>query len=662
MIKKLLLSVIAIAFANSLMAQELSPVEKGQWVNLNKVKIEKPVRTTTPLTRAASSYFWWGYPDGGGYVNLLVFDMLSEMLNGGEILKGQKNYNLAMEVPASFGGTLVDSVSIGFWDVSKITNLKVWFAEFKTDATGKIALPASADKADYSFSVSTASFKNKSFNDIKLPEPYTIPASGCIVGYSFTDAVGTTPILLHATAGTKGGFYLQYSKGILTREWIDGSGWGQGDLTINLHMDATNLTKNQVSIAGIYGDYVTKVGGQGSIEVEVKNEAAVPVNEVGYVLYVKGVAQPEKTAQLPSPVMNNAYGYFSINNIPAEKEGLNSFDIEITKVNGEPNNTTGVRRGTGNIIALNSFAERTSVIEEFTGSWCGYCPRGTVGLSKLKAKYGDKIITLAGHYGDPMECTPYYSFLAQNASGFPDAIYDRAYHADPYIGDNSSYSFGADAVVDMLKKVYPSEASLTIEAHWTDATKTAIDAKAYATFLYSRSDENPYAVVFILTEDGMTGTGSDWYQTNYYNDPSFAAAFSDPDMDKYTKGSSAVKETYNHVIVEAWNSIAGFQNNETTIVNGQTQAYKKVLDISANKLIQNKSNLSLAALLINRNHGRIVNAAQVKLSNETGINGVNTENVVETANYNIGGVRTSGKAKGLNIVRMSNGKVVKVIR
>lgn len=244
MIKKLLLSVIAIAFANSLMAQELSVAEKGQWVNLNKVSIEKPVRTTTPLTRAASSYFWWGYPDGGGYVNLLGFDMLSEMLNGGEILKGQKNYNLAMEVPASFGGTLVDSVSIGFWDVSKITNLKVWFAEFKTDATGKIALPASADKADYSFSVSTASFKNKSFNDIKLPEPYTIPASGCIVGYSFTDAVGTTPILLHATDGTKGGFYLQYSKGILTREWIDGSGWGQGDLTINLHMDATNLTKN----------------------------------------------------------------------------------------------------------------------------------------------------------------------------------------------------------------------------------------------------------------------------------------------------------------------------------------------------------------------------------------------------------------------------------
>ena len=120
MIKKLLLSVIAIAFANSLMAQELSPVKKGQWINLNKVKIEKPVRTTTPLTRAASSYIWWGYPDGGGYVNLLGFDMLSEMLNGGEILKGQKNYNLAMVVPASFSGASVDSVSIGFWESARI--------------------------------------------------------------------------------------------------------------------------------------------------------------------------------------------------------------------------------------------------------------------------------------------------------------------------------------------------------------------------------------------------------------------------------------------------------------------------------------------------------------------------------------------------------------
>lgn len=644
------------------MAQELSVAEKGQWVNLNKVSIEKPVRTTTPLTRAASSYIWWGYPDGGGYVNLLGFDMLSEMLNGGEILKGQKNYNLAMEVPAGFGGALVDSVSIGFWDVSKITNLKVWFAEFKTDATGNIILPASADKADYSFTVSTSNLKNQSFNDIKLPEPYTIPASGCIVGYSFTDAVGTTPILLHATTGTPGGFYMQYSQGILTREWIDGSGWGMGDLTINLHMDATNLAKNQVSIEKIYDDYVTNVGGKGSISIEVKNEAAIPVNDVSYVVYVKGVAQPEQTVQLPSPLMNNAQGSLYIDNIPAEKEGLNSFDIEITKVNGEPNNTSGVRRSIANIIGLNSFAERTSVIEEFTGSWCGYCPRGTVGLSKLKAKYGDKIITLAGHYDDPMQCNSYYNFLAMNASGFPDAIYDRAYHADPYIGNNNSYTFGADAVVDMLKKEYPSEASISLEAYWTDDTKTAIIAYAYSTFLYSRPYDNPYAVVFILTEDGMTGTSSDWYQTNYYNDPSFATTFSDPDMDKYTKCSSAVKETYNHVIVESWNSIDGIQYNQTSIVKGQSQSLSKVLAISANKLIQNKSNLSLTALLINRNHGRIVNAVQVKLFSETGINGVNTENVVETASYNIGGVRTSGKAKGLNIVRMSNGKVVKVIR
>ena len=48
---------------------------------------------------------------GNGKLEPAVFDMLSEILNGGEILKGQKNYNLAMEVPASFGGASVDSVS-----------------------------------------------------------------------------------------------------------------------------------------------------------------------------------------------------------------------------------------------------------------------------------------------------------------------------------------------------------------------------------------------------------------------------------------------------------------------------------------------------------------------------------------------------------------------
>lgn len=657
MIKKILLSVIAIAFANCLMAQELSVAEKGQWVNLNKVSIEKPVRTTAPLTRAASSFIWWGYPDGGGYVNLLGFDKLSTMLNGGEILKGQKNYNLAMEVPATFSGATVDSVSIGFWDVSTISNLKVWFAEYKTDAKGDIVLPTSAAKADYSFSVSTMNLRNQSFNDIKLPKPYTIPANGCIVGYSFTDAAGTTPILLHETTGTKGGFYMQYNKNSLNRAWIDGSNWGMGDLTINLHMDASMLSKNKAMLYDFNDDFVTTIGRSVSLIGYVLNEAVVPINEISYIVYQDGVASEELTVQLSQPVMNKTLGSFLFT-MNTTKEGVNSCEVEITKVNGEPNETSNIRRATATAIALDKFAERTSVIEEFTGSWCGYCPRGTVGLNRLKSIYGDKIITLAIHYNDPMLCRSYNDFLG-NAYGFPDAMVDRAYHGDPYMGMNSSYVFAADKMVEAVADTYLSEGTIALNALWTDNSKTKIKVDASSTFLYTRTDENPYAIVFVLSEDGMTGTGTDWQQANYY---SGATDFNDPDMLKYINGGNYVDEVFNHVAVQAWDVVTGVDGSVASVTRATPQTFETTLDISENTLIQNKSNLSLAALLINRKNGRIVNAAQVKLTDATGIAGVEEAKPVEATYYNINGMRTNTPSKGINIIRKTDGKVVKVIR
>lgn len=391
----------------------------------------------------------------------------------------------------------------------------------------------------------------------------------------------------------------------------------------------------------------------------MNNDAVVPVSEVSYVLYKNGVAQPEQTVSLSSSIKNNTLGYFSIN-VPTEIEGVNAFDIEITKVNGEPNETTGLRRGTANVIALNSFAERTSVIEEFTGSWCGFCPRGTVALNRLKSIYGDKIITIAGHVGDPMQCSSYYDFIAQNAGGFPDAVVDRIYHGDPYMGLNDSYTFGADKMVEAVANVYPSEATISLNALWTDDTKTKIQAQTSSSFLYTRTDKNPYAVVFVLCEDGMTGTTDDWQQANYYTGET---AFNDPDMLKYINGGDVVDEVYNHVAVQAWDAVNGMDGSIASVTKNVPQDFGTILDISDNTLIQNKSNLSLAALLINRSSGRIVNAAQVKLGDETGISGVISDvlNAPETI-YNLNGVKVSTSQKGINLIRKADGRVVKVVR
>ena len=54
---------------------------------------------------------------------------------------------------------------------------------------------------------------------------------------------------------------------------------------------------------------------------------------------------------------------------------------------------------------------RHSVVEEFTGTWCGNCPRGIVGMQRLEEDFGDRFIGIAIHTGtgEPMVIPSYYS-------------------------------------------------------------------------------------------------------------------------------------------------------------------------------------------------------------------------------------------------------------
>ena len=63
---------------------------------------------------------------------------------------------------------------------------------------------------------------------------------------------------------------------------------------------------------------------------------------------------------------------------------------------------------------------RRCVVEEYTGTWCGNCPRGIVGLSRLAEDFGDRFIGIAIHTGDsePM-VIPTYPSLVPGAGGIP---------------------------------------------------------------------------------------------------------------------------------------------------------------------------------------------------------------------------------------------------
>ncbi len=86
------------------------------------------------------------------------------------------------------------------------------------------------------------------------------------------------------------------------------------------------------------------------------------------------------------------------------------------------------------------------------------------------------------------------------------------------------------------------------------------------------------------------------------------------------------------------------------------------MDVSQNTPLQDKSRLSVVALLLNTQSGVIENAAKVEVQSAgtTGITSVPTDRGT-AAYYTIDGRPLSHPQRGLNIVRRTDGTVQKII-
>ncbi|MBQ2164097.1 MAG: hypothetical protein II445_06285, partial [Muribaculaceae bacterium] len=132
---------------------------------------------------------------------------------------------------------------------------------------------------------------------------------------------------------------------------------------------------------------------------------------------------------------------------------------------------------------------------------------------------------------------------------------------------------------------------------------------------------NPnYGIALVLTNDGMKGSGSSWAQANYYNtEPATDSYMSD----WYGAGNYISGLTYNFVAVAAWNIKNGFDGSvPTSVVVGEPNKFTYLADLTAPQtengtipinVIQDKEQLKVIALLIDRSTGHIINAAHTTI-------------------------------------------------
>lgn len=306
------------------------------------------------------------------------------------------------------------------------------------------------------------------------------------------------------------------------------------------------------------------------------------------------------------------------------------------------------------------------VSEEVTGTWCGYCVRGIVGMKTMREKYPDTFIGIAIHststaWPDAMAAgvEDYLTTLFNNCSitGYPHCVFNRnpMFSIDP--GDMETY-------YPVIRSNYSCNAGVELKASYNEETGL-IDAQTTVAFAADEEKAN-YKLAYVLIENNVhrthadtgtpSGRGNGYDQSNYY------AGGSKGEMGGFEDLPSTVPAEqmwYNDVARAIWPDYNGEEGIiPTTVEEGVVYTDSKSFSIPDNVL--KAENTELIVLLLSKN-GTIVNADKVEIAGLTdGIKTVDTAMDQQNggAYYTLSGIRVADPAKGVYI---HNGRKV-VIR
>ena len=250
------------------------------------------------------------------------------------------------------------------------------------------------------------------------------------------------------------------------------------------------------------------------------------------------------------------------------------------------------------------------IIEEYTGTWCGWCVRGLTGMELLREELGDDYIGVAYHNSDAMEIMSSTSYPSR-VSGFPTAFADRSTEVDPLYGTGNT----SGGILNFMKQLaaVAVNAGIDVTAEWTSEDRTDIDVHVTSYFTADESNAN-YVIEVMLIADDLYGTGTGWNQTNYYNGMTQYA--NDRFLAQWVKQPYTVTGYhFNDVIVGTSRSITGSLPKTIVAYELYDCDYTFTLaNLPVPSLIQNKDNLRVVAIVYNTKTKKVINANKSGIS------------------------------------------------
>lgn len=561
-----------------------------------------------------------------------------------------QTYDVAVHLDdATLVGTHIDQITFPVRKLEGTTGYKVWL-------TSQLRVENGVNVPDLlSIDVEPTATGDCT---VTLERPYTIPEGGVYVGYSVTvdeedaEAEGGPVQTVDEVKTT--GFYLHTSRGFL--KWVNVADDLSASAVVSVTVSGSTIKKN--AVAPLAGDmqYV-KAGEAISVPVTFSNHGSEGITSLNVEYTLDGNSMV-KSYNLKKAVAGQfGLTYDATIAMPAiDKAGTYDLEVKVVSVNGVDNEDVAPVAVT-KVAVLNWVPKHRTLLEEYTGTWCGWCPRGFVALELLKEQYPDEFVTVSYHNADVMEILSADQFPSP-VSGFPDAWMDRGMEVDPYYGTDETYSKDFNVVSDLQwRNAQFANASVDAEAVLSEDEST-VDVSASVTFPYS-TDEADFALEYILVEDGLTGEGAGWDQSNYF---SGSEGYGEQ-MSDFVNGESTVSGLVFNDVAVAVSEIGGISESIPAQVVAEepvTHTYEfypdNVYNTSWEPLVQDKSKLSVVVLLIDRKNGYVANAVKVP---------VRSWQSVGISDASVSGGATAGRSaydlQGRRLERMPQHKGVYVV-
>jgi hypothetical protein len=233
----------------------------------------------------------------------------------------------------------------------------------------------------------------------------------------------------------------------------------------------------------------------------------------GFYIYSQVGSAPPMSQYFSTPCAPftwNSFTLFSLPYVPATT-GQQTIKVWI-EVPGDTNHSNDTMSATITGVDPAHVPIKRVFIEELTGTWCGWCPRGIVYLDSIW--HTDSAYTSItcvhskfnydGMANENLSTRLYDTFTNKTTLlGYPSCIYDRGDRLD--MSSNSLYQ------IKQRKKLYPfSDIGVT---HSIVGDKIT----AHATIKPATELIGDFRLELIVSEDGVTGTGFQFAQGNAYS-------------------------------------------------------------------------------------------------------------------------------------------------